>query len=128
MIYAQGLRPHPDKVFAIQQAPTIESVMQLNAYLGLITYYGKFLPNLSTLLAPLYKLLGKVIPWKWSAEQDKAFKVYKELLTSSQLFVHFNPQLPLLMACDASVYGNRAVLAHKCPTGQRNLSVMSHAR
>ena len=117
VIDAQGLRPHPDKVVAIQQAPTPLNVTQLKSYLGLLSYYGKFLPNLSTLLAPLYKLLGKDVPWEWSSEQEQAFQASKELLTSSKLLVHFNPQLPLLLACDASAYGIGAVLAHKMPDG-----------
>lgn len=117
VIDAQGLHPHPDKVVAIQQAPTPLNVTQLKSYLGLLSYYGKFLPNLSTLLAPLYKLLGKDVRWEWSSEQEQAFQASKELLTSSKLLVHFNPQLPLLLACDASAYGIGAVLAHKMPDG-----------
>ena len=117
VIDAQGLHPHPDKVVAIQQAPTPLNVTQLKSYLGLLSYYGKFLPNLSTLLAPLYKLLGKDVRWEWSSEQEQAFQASKELLTSSKLLVHFNPQLPLLLACDASAYGIGAVLAHTMPDG-----------
>ena len=82
VIDAQGLRPHPDKVLAIQQAPMPLNVTQLKSYLGLLSYYGKFLPNLSTLLALLYKLLGKDVPWEWSSEQEQAFQMSKELLTS----------------------------------------------
>ena len=117
VIDAQGLRPHPDKVLAVQQAPMPLNVTQLKSYLGLLSYYGKFLPNLSTLLVPLYQLLGKDVPWKWSSEQESAFQASKELLTSSKLLVHFNPQLPLILACDASAYGIGAVLAHTMPDG-----------
>ena len=117
MSLMQGLHPLPDKVQAVQQAPTPRSVTELKSYLGLLTYYGKFLPNLATHLAPLYKLLGTKVKWKWTSKQDKAFRKSKELLTSSQLLVHFDPKLPLLLACDASAYGIGAVLAHKMPDG-----------
>ena len=119
VIDAQGLRLHPDKVSAIQEAPTPLNVTQLKSYLDLLSYYGKFLPNLSTLLAPQYTLLGKDVPWKWSSEQDQAFQRSIELLTSSKLLVHFDPQLPLLLACDASAYGIGAVLAHRMPDGSK---------
>ena len=79
--------------------------------------HGKFLLNLSTLLAPLHQLLGKDVSWKWSSEQESAFQTSKGLLTSSKLLVHFNPQLALLLACDASAYGISAVLAHRMPDG-----------
>ena len=49
--------------------------------------------------------------------KDRAFNESKELLTSSQFLVHFNSDLPLLLACDASVYGIGAVLAHRMPDG-----------
>ena len=107
----------PTMVSAIQEAPTPLNVTQLKSYLGLLSYYRKFLPDLSTSLAPLYMLLGKYVHWKWSSEQDRAFQRSKELLTSSKLLVHFNPQLPLLLACDASAYGIGAVLAHRMPDG-----------
>ena len=54
----EGLHPLPEKVKAIQDAPTPRNVSELKSYLGLLTYYyAKFLPNLSTYLALLYQLL-----------------------------------------------------------------------
>ena len=112
VIDEKGLHPLPEKVEAICQAPTPKNVTELKSYLGLLTYYGKFLLNLSTHLAPLYKLLSKNQTWEWTATQGKAFNELKELLTSSQLLVHFDSDLPLLLTCDASAYGIGAVLAH----------------
>ena len=47
-IDAEGLHPLPDKLQAVKAAPTPRNVSELKSYLGLLTYYGKFLPNLST--------------------------------------------------------------------------------
>ena len=60
---------------------------KLKSYLGLLTYYSRFLPNLSLELAPLYKLLKHNEPWHWTSMQKKAFERSKELLLSSQLLV-----------------------------------------
>ena len=90
---------------------------ELKSYLGLLTYYNKFMPNLSTVLAPLYLLLKSDVKWKWSKDQEKAFQKSKELLLSSDLLIHFDPSLPIVLACDASQYGIGAVLAHKMPDG-----------
>ena len=117
VIDAQGIRPLPEKVKAIKQVPTPKNVTELKSYLGLLSYYGKFLPNLSTHLAPLYTLLSKQKLWKWTSAQDKAFNESKDLLTSSSHLVHFDPKLPILLACDASAYGIGAVLAHRLPDG-----------
>ena len=107
----------PNKVKAIQEAPPPTNIQELRAYLGLLTYYNRFLPNMSTVLSPLYKLLQKSTKWQWTTKQNKAFSASKELLTSSRLLVHFDPKLSLTLACDASAYGLGAVLAHKYPDG-----------
>ena len=58
-ISAQGLQPSMEKVRAIMEAPQPLNVTQLKSFLAMLNYYGKFLPNLSTHLAPLYGLLKK---------------------------------------------------------------------
>lgn len=61
---AQGLDPLPNKIQAIQQAPTPKNMTKLKSYLGLLTYYGRLLPNMSTQLAPLHVLFVKDVAWK----------------------------------------------------------------
>ena len=112
-----GLHPLDDKVKAIVEAPAPRNVRELKSYLGILTYYGKFLPDLSAVLAPLYRLLRKQVSWRWSSAEREAFQVSKDLLSSSPLLVHFDPQLPLTLACDASAYGVGAVLSHRWPDG-----------
>ena len=48
-----GLHPLPDKINAVLNAPTPRNIQELKSYLGLFSYYSKFLPKLSTVLAPL---------------------------------------------------------------------------
>ena len=83
----------------------------------LLSYYSKFLPQLATVLAPLYLLLREKEPWRWTYKQDQAFNHSKKLLLSSQVLVHFDPQLEIRLACDASAYGIGAVLSHRMPDG-----------
>ena len=116
-INGDGLHPLSDKVDAVKNAPAPHNTRELKSYLGLLSYYSKYLPNLSSVLAPLYELLCKDVKWKWSTQQEEAFKQSKELLTSTSLLVHFDPTLPLVLACDASKAGIGAVLAHKFPDG-----------
>ena len=73
----------------------------MKAYLDLLTYYSRFLPCMSTVLAPLYKLLKKNAPWAWTETEDEAFQKSKDLLTSSLLLVHFDPTL---LACDVEQF------------------------
>jgi hypothetical protein len=111
-ISAQGLSPMTEKVRAIKEAPSPKNVAELRSFLGLVNYYGKFLPELSTVLAPLYQLLHKDCSWNWQQAQETAFQQVKELLHSATLLVHFDPDKEVVLSCDASPYGVGAVLSH----------------
>ncbi|XP_039543047.1 uncharacterized protein K02A2.6-like [Pimephales promelas] len=110
---AQGLHPMAIKVKAIEEAPEPSNVAELKAYLGLLNYYNKFLPNLATLLAPLHLLLRKEVPWMWKKPQQEAFKDSKSLLKSAEVLVHYSSDSELVLACDASPYGVGAVLSQR---------------
>ncbi len=60
-----GLHPTEEKIRAIRDAPEPENLSQLRSFIGLLNYYGKFLPNLSSTLSPLYLLLKKSQKWHW---------------------------------------------------------------
>ena len=62
IISEQGISPSETKVQAIRDAPEPTNVTELKAFLGLLKYYGRFLPNLSATLHHLYALLGKNRP------------------------------------------------------------------
>ena len=83
----------------------------------MVNYYGKFLQDLSKVLAPLYKLLHNDTKWQWDAEQKKAFKDVKELLHSAKLLVHYDPDKEIVLSCDTSPYGVGAVLSHVMEDG-----------
>ena len=116
-ISEKGLQPTAQKLKAIVEAPAPNNVSQLKSFLGMINYYSKFLPNLSTQLAPLYSLLQKNQTWNWGKDQQQAFDEAKQLLTSSQVLAHYDSQKDLLLACDASPYGVGAVLSHRMDDG-----------
>lgn len=56
----------PSKTEATVKAPLPKNVQELRSFLGLINYYRKFIPNLSTILSPLHVLLKKSCPWVWT--------------------------------------------------------------
>ena len=117
VISSAGLRPSEAKAAAITGAPAPTNETELKSFLGLVNYYAKFLPNLATVLAPLCHLLRKDVKRKWKSEQEAAIEEVKKLLKSSQLLVHFDSELPLILACDASPYGVGAVLSHRLKDG-----------
>ena len=113
-----GLQPTVEKADVIWKAPTPTDVPQLKSFLRLINYYGKFLPNLSTVLFLLYSLLQKETKWTWNDVQQKLFDKVKSLLASDCVLVHYDPSEEVIVACDASPYGVGAVLSHREANGQ----------
>ena len=73
IIHAEGLCTSDAKVSAIVNAPALRNVTELRSFLGLVNYYGKFLPDLATALSPLYQLLQKQ-KWTWGNSQEKPLK------------------------------------------------------
>uniref|UniRef100_A0A3B3SKQ2 Gypsy retrotransposon integrase-like protein 1 n=1 Tax=Paramormyrops kingsleyae TaxID=1676925 RepID=A0A3B3SKQ2_9TELE len=125
-INATGLHPLREKVEAIAGAQVPRNVSELKAYLGLLNYYHRFLPNLSTQLAPLHLLLRKDEKWLWGPEQQKALEDSKTLMQSSAVLVHYDSNKPLILACDASPCGVGAVLSHQMTDGsERPVSFVS---
>ena len=116
----KGIHATENKLRAIVNAPNPRNVSELRSLLGLINYYGKFIPNLSTILHPLNELLQKCQKWKWTNECSQAVRQAKDALTSSPVLTHYDPGLPLKMAADASAYGVGAVISHVLPNGSEH--------
>ena len=83
-----------------------------NSFLGLVNFYAPLLPNLSTVASPIRRAVHAPT-FEWSEECGMAFDSCKKLLTSSELLVHYDPKLPILIFTDASPVGVGAMLAHQ---------------
>ena len=110
-IDAQELHPPPEKMDAILKTPSPTSLTELKSFLGLLSYYGKFIPNMSTVVHPFYDLLKKSTKWKWTEDEEQAFKLAKELLTSNSVLIHFDQGKEVLLSCAASALGIGLVLS-----------------
>jgi transposase InsO family protein len=124
-IDAEGLHPLKEKVQAILAAPTPQNCTQLRSFLGLVNYYGKFLPNLSDVLGPLHFLLSKDTKWQWKRAQEQAFERCKQMLVEPGVLVHFDASLELFLECDASDYGLGAVIFHRIDGSDRPVAYAS---
>ena len=116
-IDSNGLHKSAEKVEAVLKAPRPNDVAEVRSFLGLINYYHRFLPNLSTAVHLLNQLLEKNHKRKWPKQCDKAFLKVKEMITSEQVLTHYDPSLPLRLACDSSPVGIGPVLSHAMRDG-----------
>ena len=117
VISKEGVRPTRSKVDAIIGAPPPKNVKELQSFLGMVNYYSRFLPGRAHVLSPLFCLLKKNARWAWGAREQAAFDECKRLLSSDCLLTHYDPDVPLILTCDASSKGIGAVLSHQFRDG-----------
>lgn len=91
---------------------------ELRSYLGLLNYYGNFIPNLSILLQPLHELLRKRVKWAWTEECENAFVHSKTELVADKVLVPYDEKRKLILACDTSPYCVGAVISHVMDDGE----------
>ena len=127
-INRDSIQPIEGKVRAIHEAPASSNVKELQAFLGMLNYYACYLPNFSTILAPLHELLAKDCKWTSGKRQVEAFNRAKDMFNSSDLLVHHDPSKELVLSCDASPYGLRAVLSHIIDGKERPISYASRTQ
>ena len=120
-----GIRPDAKKVAAIIDAPSPKDIKQLQAFLGSLGFYRRFLSNLSSLLEPLNRLLRAGVSWEWGLEQQQSFAKAKNLLANSKALVIFNEKIPIVLITDSSPYGVGAVLCHKIDGQERPITFAS---
>lgn len=106
------IRPNREKVKAILDAPAPTDLSQLQSYLGLLNYYGRFIPNLSSEIHDLYELLQDDKEFIWSEKCQSCFEKSKLLLVNNQVLELYDPKKQIVVAADASPYGVGAVLSH----------------
>lgn len=99
------------------KAPAPTDKQQLQFLLGVIEFYSKFLPDLSSLLHLLHRLLQLRVTCNLSKSCQQALDQVKELLASALVLTHNDVNLPLQLECDALPYPVGAVLSHIGKTG-----------
>ena len=97
----------------IQNWPCPVTKKQVKSYLGLISYYQKFIKDFSTVAAPLYNLTSSRLPnhVRWTNEAERAFQTLKQALCEEPVLVSPDFDKPFVLQTDASGTGIGAVLA-----------------
>ena len=112
----KGVKPDPAKIKAITEMPTPINKTELQHFLGMVTYLGKFIPDLSSKTTHLRQPLESTVEWHWYEYQEKDFERLKTEISSSPILKYYDPQLETMLSVDASKYGLGAVLLQKHET------------
>ena len=109
------LKPLPQTITKILNVEVPRTKKQVRSLLGLISYYGKFIPHLSSIVAPFSDLTVKGMPDRvqWTPECERSLNIIKDTLSSSPVLVMPDFSKPLILQTDASAYGIGGVLMQR---------------
>ena len=110
IISSEGVKVDPAKIEAITKMPLLNSVNELQQFLGMITYLGKFIPNLADVTSLLRTLLKKEVEFKLKKPQLDAIRKLQLLVTTTPCLKSFNPSLQTSLKINASSEGLRVLL------------------
>lgn len=110
IISGEGISVDPSKIRAIIDWPVPKSVSEVRSFLGLASYYRKFVLNFSKIAHPITSLLRKAKKFVWTVECNSAFQKLKECLTSAPVLVVPDATKEFTVCTDASLDGLGAVL------------------
>ncbi|GBG80029.1 hypothetical protein CBR_g30398 [Chara braunii] len=122
---ASGLEPEATKVEVIRNWPQPANVRELRSFLGLASYYRKFVPKFSVIAHPLSRLTSKNVAYAWCEKCETAFQALKEALVSHPVLRIADPNLTFVVTTDASQFGIGAVLQQDDGDGLRPLEYYS---
>ena len=110
IISEDGIATDPEKV-RVAEWPTPTGMKDLQKFLGLASYYRKFIKNFAQIAAPLHHLTEQNKKYCWTAECENALNTLKHCLTTSPLLAFPRFDVEFTLDCDASSEGLGAVLS-----------------
>ncbi|GFV88693.1 retrovirus-related Pol polyprotein from transposon 17.6 [Trichonephila clavipes] len=102
-----------------------ENLRELRSFLGLCTYYRKFVKGSSNIARPLHKLTESKQKFQWTKECEDSFLQLKEALTSSPILIYPQPDKPFILDTNASNESVGAVLSQEIDGQERVVAYWS---
>ena len=127
IVSRDGIRADPAKTDAVQTWDHPQNITDVRSFLGLCSYYRRFVKGFSKIAAPLTRLNEKGVPFQWKEEQQDAFQELKDRLTSPPILGY--PQLEgrYILDTDASDTGIGAVLSQEQYGEERVIMYLSRS-
>ncbi len=88
IVNSEGLSPDPAKIAAVRDFPIPRTVKEVQSFLGLCSYYRKFVPGFAVLARALSNLTKKTQRFEWGEEQQRSFEALKTVLTTPPILAH----------------------------------------
>lgn len=125
IVSSEGIQTDSEKIFAVKNWPVPKNEKQIRSFLGLCSYYRKFVKKFAEIAKPLHDLYKKTTKFTWTSECQNAFDTLKIALTTSPILGFPLPGLPFTLDTDASDRAVGAVLSQNQDGKERVIAYMS---
>jgi len=109
----------PVKVARVHNWPTPENRTDVQAFIGFVNFYCRFIWDFSTIARPLFDLTRSDKAWNWDAKEQKAFEHLKMAVTTASVLVLPQDLEPFRIAADSSDFASGAVLSQQLPREEK---------
>ena len=139
----EGISHDPDKIQKVKDWPVPTNAKEVHSFLGLASYYHRFVPQFAKWANPLHDLIRPIAtkksrhrirlpplqsnlpPFEWTELHEQSFEKLKLALTSAPVLAYPNYNKPFLLETDASLKGLGAVLSQE--DDNSHMHVISYA-
>lgn len=114
IISSEGVSPDPNKIKVLLQYPKPKNADETKRFVAFANYYRRYIPNFSSIAAPLNSLTKKGVTFTWTSDCQKAFETLKHSLTTPPIlqYPNFSPNNSFILKTDASGHAIGAVLCN----------------
>jgi len=120
VIQSEQIEKDLKKTNAVRNWPLPKWVKKVQAFLGLMNYYWKFVPNYAKIAEPLMQLMRKNKRWHWDKKQKNAFHTLKKSLSRTAHLRILNSTCEKILKTNASNFAVGACL-YQIKNGQQRL-------
>ncbi|MCG7877685.1 MAG: RNase H-like domain-containing protein [Candidatus Thiodiazotropha endolucinida] len=127
IVSESGVATDPEKLSAIKDWPIPRTAKQVKSFLGLCSYYRRYVKDFAKIARPLHLISDKKAKFTWNDQCQEAFEHLKKALMSSDILSYPIPGLRFILDTDASDVSVGAVLSQEQDGRERVIAYMSKA-
>lgn len=125
VVSRRGTYTDPDKVSALYQMSPPNNVKEVRQFIGMASWYRRFIDKFSTIIRPLTKLTHKDVRWSWNEQHMAAYNELKYRLTNAPILACTDFSTTFFLQTDASNEGLGAALFQKPTTAEKVIAYAS---
>ena len=125
LVSAKGVEVNPENVEGILKMASPKSTKEIRRFIGMCSFYRKFIPSFAKIAAPLTSLQSKIVKFIWTPECQQAFELLKLKLTSTPVLIKADLGKAFELHTDASDCHVGAVLMQREDDGLHPIGYFS---